>query len=84
MQLLVVLVGNIQKEASAATGGATEVEFELFEGGGVGEHNGVGLVQIFKIFATQNDFFHGAMPFVRISYLNVFHVERISSMSILL
>ena len=34
-----------------------EIKFVSFDGGDDGEHNGVGLVDISKIFAMQDDFF---------------------------
>ena len=34
-----------------------EMKFSLFDGGGDGEHNGVSLVKISGIFASQDDFF---------------------------
>ena len=39
------------------------MEFGLFNGGEDGEHNSVSLVEISKIFAMQDNVFHGAAPF---------------------
>ena len=42
------------------------VDFVSFDGGSVGEHNGVGILQISEISAKQSDFFHGAMSFCKV------------------
>ena len=39
--------------------------FDLFGGEDNGEHKGVGLVEISKIFETQDNFSHGAVLFDR-------------------
>ena len=42
---------------------AREVDFGSFDGGGVGEDNHGGLVQISKVFVMQDNFLHGSMSF---------------------
>ena len=42
------------------------MEFGLLDGGGDGEHNGVGFVDIFEIYATQDAFFFGMDAFSRV------------------
>ena len=38
-------INNIAKWADSGDNGAREVEFDSFDGGGDGEHNGVGLAE---------------------------------------
>ena len=60
-------INNIHKEANSANDGTREVENGTFTGAEDGEHNGVRLVEIFKIFATQNEYsFFGNEPFARV------------------
>ena len=46
--------------------GNLEVELGSFGGGQDCEHKGVGLVEVSKIFVTQDDFFFGKAPFDRV------------------
>ena len=41
-----------------------EMEFGLFDVGDDGEHSSSGLAEISKIFARQDEFFDGAVPFL--------------------
>ncbi len=42
---------------------------------GHGEHNGVGVVELFRIVSVQSTFFIGADPFDRIYYLSIYNLE---------
>ena len=40
-----------------------DLNFGSFHGGGYGEHNSVGLVEITELFVTQDNFSYGAASF---------------------
>ena len=42
------------------------MEFVLFYSTNGGEHNGAGLMEIFKIFVMQEQFLFGTVPFDRV------------------
>ena len=50
-------INNMLKQANSANNGVSGVEFGLFDGEGVGEHNSDGLIQISEIFAMLNNYF---------------------------
>ena len=56
-------INNIVKLANFSDNRARNMKFSSFGGAGAGEHIVVGLVQISKIFATQDDFLYVSMPF---------------------
>ena len=49
-------INNIVKQANSANNGDSGTEFGSSGDGEDGEHNGLGLVKISSIFATQGDF----------------------------
>ena len=56
-------INNIAKSANLSNHGDREIEFGLFDGGEGGEYNVVGHVEIYQIFATQNEYFIGPILF---------------------
>ena len=59
-------INTRRKLANLAYNGATEMELGSFDGGGNGEHNSVGLVEISETFVTQNQYLNGAALFVEV------------------
>ena len=57
-------MNNITKYANSANNEAIQIEFSSFVGGDDSEHNGVGFVEVFKIFALRGPFFFVTKPFV--------------------
>ena len=53
----------MHKSGNSANNGVRRLKFGLFDSGDNGEHNGVSLVEISKIFVTQHNFFFGTDRF---------------------
>ena len=54
--------------ANSANFDARKMKFSPFDGTEGDEHSGVGLVEISKIFVSQNEFFYGTPPFDNLEY----------------
>ena len=54
------------EQANSGNNGAREIEFGSLDGGDNGENNVVDFVMICKIFSTQDNVFHEAVPFDRV------------------
>ena len=59
-------MNNVAIQANSANNGAIEMKVDLFEGGDAIGRNGADLVEISKLFETQDAFFFRTEPFDRI------------------